>query len=71
MKKVKAPELVLLFSEYLLRVDTWNFSEGTVSDQFRYFNFSSYLVIFRADQSKKTPCIFNSKVLGSTIGAIS
>ena len=27
--------------------------EEQLADQFRYFNFSSYLVIFRADQSKK------------------
>ena len=27
-----------------------------LADQFRYFNFSSYLVIFRTDQSKKTHC---------------
>ena len=31
------------------------FREEQLADQFRYFNFSSYLVIFRPDQSKKDP----------------
>ena len=70
MKKVKVPELVLLhsrnssntFSIFSMNV-YWEltlrtFWEEQLADQFRHFNFSSYLVIFRADQSKKAPCMY-------------
>ena len=69
MKKVKVPELVLLhsrnssntFSIFSMNV-YWEltlktFWEEQLADQFRHFNFSSYLVIFRADQLKKPPCM--------------
>ena len=68
MKKVKVPELVLLYSRtssntliFIVKI-YWvltlrTFQEEQFADQFRYFNFSSYLVFFRADQSKKPPCI--------------
>ena len=55
-KKVKVPvgtvQLLNFFSENSLSGDT--FLEDQLTDQFMYFNFS-YLVIFRADQSKKHP----------------
>ena len=34
------------------------FWEEQLAEQFWYFNFSLYLVIFRAEQSKKPPCRF-------------
>ena len=69
MKKVKVPELVLLYSRtssntlfFLVKI-YWGltlrtFWEEQLTDQFRYFNFSSYLVIFRAAQSKKASCTY-------------
>ena len=39
------------FSENLLRVDTYKtFREKQLAEQFGYFNFSLYLVVFRAEQ---------------------
>ena len=73
MKKVKVPELVLLYSRtssntliFLVKI-YWGltlrtFREEQLADQFRYFNFSSYLVIFRADQSKQPPCIYRRQI---------
>ena len=37
------------------------FREEQLADQLRYFNFSSYLAKFRADQSKKAPCMNSAK----------
>ena len=66
MKKVKVPELVLLYSRtssntlfFLVKI-YWGltlrtFWEEQLVDQCRYFNFSLYLVIFRAEQKKNHP----------------
>ena len=65
MNKEKVPELVLLYRRnssitliFLVKIylglTLRNFWEEQLADQFRYFNFSSYLVIFRADQKKNT-----------------
>ena len=53
---------VSIFGIFLVKI-YWGLSlrtfwEEQLADQFRYFNFSLYLVIFRADQLKKPPCIF-------------
>ena len=73
MKKVKVPELVLLYSRtssntliFLVKI-YWGltlrtFREEQLADQFRYFNFSSYLVIFRADQSKNHPVQIKAQI---------
>ena len=39
------------------------FWEEQLAEQFWYFNFSFYLVVFWAEQSKKPPCTLYNKVI--------
>ena len=43
------------------------FWEEQLAEQFWYFNFSLYLVVFWAEQSKKAPCIIISDMVESCL----